>query len=191
MVDKGAHLYSVASRCADDIAVADYLLHKYGGGSKVATPGQLVNWVIRMDPEDMDAKTRKLKGLYSEGYDDLAKSEIHSPFGRLSEHWQGDGAVAFSDRFSALRGYVIGENTYRGIVTYLHDQTTDMHTLATNTETFQGEVADLVVQYLKGLRKKYINALTAEGGGSDSEIMGTAADYGGVGAGLGAIGGPK
>ena len=174
-----------------NIGTADHLARSVAPGG--ITPGELINWAIRMDPEELRSRATALERL-SEipdtedgGYEGLLRS---TNIDLLDDHWHGLGADAFVQRWNTLVAHIDSRSV--GVKDRLLGQASAMHQLASDIDAFRNSILGAMdgsgADGISGVRAAYVTALCEEG--EEAVVNQMLADSG-LGATLGSAGGPK
>lgn len=164
-------LMITASKYSDDIGTADYLVKRFMGASDSAAlvmPGQIINWVVRMNPQGLGYKLDSLSGLLTEYKYVSQPSTVKS----MKNHWTGLGGEQFQHRYDQLDSHLVGEGAAAfGRHTAVDKQIEAFRELCTDMEVFQQKCGEAIKAHLAGLRAKYITAVVSEGEKSTEAIV--------------------
>lgn len=178
-------LREVANAHLLNIGTADYLVATAIPGG--ASPGDIINWAIRLDPAALREKFEEFENLDrpkegSGAYQSLVNGNY---FDALNEDWTGLGGDTYTYRWDLFREYV-GKDENQGLRRILSGQIAAMADLADGCEVFQDAVEDAIGAHLSGVRSAYVKALVEDG---DGAAMTNALSGAGLGAGFGSAGG--
>lgn len=173
-------LIEAASSHQMDIATACYLLMKIAPDSP--SPGELITWICRMQPELMLDQARRLGGLTAE-LERIDSTHVRRLYSGPDRGWDGPAGRAFEDRWvNDLLTYV-GKDGSSGRRADLTETEKMLRSLAHVTDRLQDRVANYINEHIDGLTWDFKEACKTDGETeyeTDSRIVTTSVVAGAV-----------